>query len=175
MEAPVCPVCTPYEAQADRCIARTHLFKAILDWRDQRTPGRLIIATEEHIPALRDWTGDHWSEFGLFERSLERALHKGLDPTEPHKLINLECKMNLSSADATHTHWHMLPRYRNPITLADPETGEKLTFEDSFYGRPYNFDQATYRPVSPALMARIIRSIQESLDLTGISGGQVGQ
>jgi len=174
LQAPVCPVCTPYDTQQDRGIARTTRFKVVLDWRDQRTPGRLIIASEEHLAALRDWTPEHWAEFGQLERSLESALHTGLDPSEAHKLVNLACFMNGAAPDAKHTHWHMIPRYRNPIVLVDPESGESSTFEDSFYGQPYNFDRDSYRPVSPALMARIIRSIQEALDLTGIDGGQVG-
>ena len=61
-------------------------------------------------------------------KSQERALKEALDPSEPQKVINLECKMNLARAEGTHTHWHMLPRYRNPITLTDPETGEALIF-----------------------------------------------
>ena len=171
METPVCHACTPFEARAT-AIARTRFFHAFLDARDQKTPGRTVIATHEHIPALTEWTDTYWIEFGQFERSLERALKEALDPTEPQKVINLECKMNLARAEGTHTHWHMLPRYRNSITLTDPETGEALIFQDSFFGNPYDFDSKNYRKVSPALMTAIIKKIQEKLDLSGIDGAQ---
>ena len=142
MESPVCPVCVPFEDQVDT-IARTRFFKAGLDARDQKTPGRLIIATHEHIAALQEWTEERWREFGRFERALERALKEALDPTEPRKLINLQCMMNLAGAEGTHTHWHMLPRYREPISLTDPDRGEVLVFTDSFFGRPYDSTAVT--------------------------------
>ena len=127
MEASNCPVCMPFGPDPAG-IARTRLFKARLDTRDQRTPGRLVISTHERIPALSEWTEDHWSEFGRFERSFERALKDALDPTEPRKLINLACYMNFAGAEGRHTHWHVLPCYRNPITLTDSETGEAMSF-----------------------------------------------
>ena len=171
METPVCPACTPFESQTT-AIARTRFFHAFLDSRDQKTPGRLFIVTHEHIPALREWPEEYWIEFGKFERSLEKALKEAFDPKEPRKLINLECKMNLARAEGTHTHWHILPRYQNAITLTDPETGEVLIFQDSFFGKPYDFDSRNYRKVSSALMTAIIKKIQEKLNLSGIEGAQ---
>jgi diadenosine tetraphosphate (Ap4A) HIT family hydrolase len=171
METPVCHVCIPFEARAT-AVARTRFFYAFLDARDQRTPGRMVIVTHQHIPALTAWTDEYWIEFGQFERALERALKEALDPTEPQKLINLECKMNLARAEGTHTHWHMLPRYRNAITLTDPDTGEAVIFHDCFFGQPYDFNSKNYHTVSPALMSVIIKKIQEKLDLSGIAGAQ---
>ncbi len=81
--------------------------------------------------------------------------------------------MNFAGAEGRHTHWHMLPRYRNPITLTDSETGEEISFQDDFFGQPYNFDREHYRQISPALMTTIIRALQEKLKLSGISDAQI--
>lgn len=171
MGTSVCQAFVPFEDQPT-AIAFTRFFQAFLDARDQKTPGRLIIITHERIPALREWPEEYWIEFGKFERALEIALKKAFDPAEPRKLINLECKMNLASAEGTHTHWHMLPRYRNSIALTDPETEETLIFKDNFFGKPYDFDNRNYRKVSSALMTLIIKRIQENLDLRGIEGAR---
>lgn len=172
MEKPVCSDCTPFEEHAT-AIARTRFFHAFLDFRDQKAPGRLCVVTHEHISMLSEWPEEYWIEFGKFERSLEIALKEAFDPKESRKLVNLECKMNLARDEGTHTHWHMLPRYRNPIVLTDPETGEELVFEDIFFGKPYDFDYKNYRKVSPALMTEIIKKIQEKLDLSGIEGAKL--
>jgi diadenosine tetraphosphate (Ap4A) HIT family hydrolase len=156
-------------------IARTRHFQAILWFGDQRLPGRTVISTHDHIPALRDWTAEHWLEFGQFESALERAINDALDPDEPRKLFNLECKMNRAGEAGTHTHWQMLPRYRHPITLQDPETGETLVFEDSGFGQPYDFSAQLNRRISAALMDEIIEAILERLDLRGIPGAELAR
>ena len=148
-------------------IAETRYFKAGLDTRDQRNPGRMVIHPRDHYSALTEWGAELWVEFGQFEAALERALKDSLDPDEPRKLINLECKMNLSD-ELRHTHWHMLPRYRNPLTIVDPETRESLTFRDEFYGRPYDFTAANYRRVSTSVLNLLIKAIQGKLDLSAV-------
>lgn len=168
----ICSECEPFEAKP-LAIARSRHFKARLNGQDQRAPGRLIIATHAHIPALSEWTEEHWVEFGRFEGALERALKDALDPGEPNKLVNASCLMNLAREEGTHTHWHIVPRYRKPVTLTDPETGEALSFQDDFYGQPYSFDHSLYRRVSPALARSIIQGIQSKLDLDGIEGAEL--
>ena len=69
-------------------------------------------------------------------------------------------------------HWYMLSRYRNAVTLTEPETGETLIFQDSFFGKPYDFDSKNYREVSESLLTAIIKKIQDKLDLSGIEGAQ---
>jgi diadenosine tetraphosphate (Ap4A) HIT family hydrolase len=174
MKVAGCAPCTPFETQRTP-IACTRRFQAILWFGDQRLPGRTVISTHDHIPALRDWTAEHWLEFGRFEGALERAIKDALDPDEPRKLFNLECKMNRAGDAGTHTHWQMLPRYRSPITLTDPETSEALVFEDSRFGQPYDFDRQNDRQISHALMGAIVRAIHAKLDLSGIDGAQIAR
>lgn len=47
-------------------------------------------------------------------------------------------------------------------------------FEDTAYGKPFVFDAASYRPVSPAPQAHILHTIHGALDLSDIPGGHVG-
>lgn len=172
MTSQTCSLCVPFEAKP-LGIARTRHFKATLNSQDQRFPGRLIIATHAHIAALRDWTEEQWIEFGRFERALEKALREALDPNEPQKLVNASCLMNLAREEGTHTHWHVVPRYRKLITLTDPGTGEAVSFQDDLYGQPYSTDHLLYRQVSRALAKAIIQAIQGKLNLDGIQDAEL--
>ena len=170
---PFCYSCIGFEYHP-LAVAKTRHFYAYLDARDQKTPGRLFIQPHDHIISFEFWSADLWMEFGVFLAALQEALHKGLDPHEPEKLINVECKMNNLSRDRIkHTQWQVLPRYRNPITLVDPETKVLLTFEDSSYGKPYNFEEDKYRAISYPLMIDIIRKIQEHLDIDRLPEGKL--
>lgn len=168
---PMCYSCISFENHP-QAIAKTKHFKAVLDGRDQKTPGRLFLETQEHISSLTEWTDEMWVEFGKFSRALQLALKKAFNPDEPNKLVNVACLMNLAREEGTHTHWHLMPRYRNSITLIDPETNKPMTFTDEFYGKPYDFNPKNYRQLSPAFEKMIIQKILDNLDLSDIQGAE---
>lgn len=164
-----CPICDyPFE-KAQFAIAKTRNFYAWLLQKDQRCPGRMVIQTHEHIEDLTEWTDELWQEFGRFNTALQQAVHKAFDHQEQRKLINLECKMNgaYRKGHDPHTHWHLIPRYRNPIFLTDPDTKEQVQFCDEQFGESYGNKQCEL-PVSKPMAFEIIKQIQEQLDLSKI-------
>lgn len=170
----ICYPCLGFEKTIN-AIAESKNFYANLDPRDQRTPGRLFLQTKQHITSLTDWNDELWIEFGKLSKTLQQALHQGLDSQEKNKLINVTCLMNLAREEGTHTHWHFIPRYRNPITLKDPETEQELLFEDTMYGKPYDFDPINYRTISLPLQIIIIKKIQQQLDLSNLPNAKLKQ
>lgn len=162
----ICYPCVPFK-QARTALVKSDLFYASVDPRDARVP-RVFVQTHRHIASLSDWEVEHWQEFGKFEKMLELGLKKAFNAD----LVNVACLMNLAEKEGTHTHWHFIARLSDPFQIFDPETGEKHTFQDPCYGKPYDMNSKNYLSVSDVIMGVIIRKIQESLDLTMLPGAE---
>lgn len=169
---PLCYPCIGFEKTAT-AYAKSKNFYINLDPRDQKIPGRSFINTIKHLKDTTYITSEMWSEFGALQKALIKALHKAFDPDEENKLVNIACLMNLAREEGTHVHFHVMPRYRKPVTIIDQETQEKMEFEDTFYGRPYEFNQAHYRKLSTSMMLTIMKMIQKHLDLSDVPSGEL--
>lgn len=91
------------------------------DWRivlredDQEYLGKAVVTLKSHKPRLSDLTNDEWLNFKEIVQWYETAMSRAFVPTH----FNWACLMNNAAgrSDETHVHFHVTPRYRQPIEL----------------------------------------------------------
>lgn len=114
-------------------ILETEHWKVILH-EDQRYLGRSIVsAKNRNRPNLATLTDEEWLDFSHnvvapFEAAVMSAFGA--------ELFNWSCLMNLAyrnNPPDPHVHWHVQPRYRNPVEFAEK------TYTDEAFGNHYLF------------------------------------
>ncbi|MEM9749008.1 MAG: GNAT family N-acetyltransferase [Actinomycetota bacterium] len=131
------PVCVSCTAPGDDPItfAVTERWKVVLH-PDQTTPGSLLIVSLRHVAKVGDLTTDETEEFFALFRRAEAALEHELGAAH----VTLSCLRNwafrsddpdppwLDGRPNPHVHWHLVPRYAEPVTIDDD------TFVDDDFG-----------------------------------------
>jgi diadenosine tetraphosphate (Ap4A) HIT family hydrolase len=124
--------------------------------RDQGYLGRTYVTLKAHKGALRELTADEWSEYGRIVSLLERAGRAAFGAD----LFNWSCLINLayaSDAPEPHIHWHVRPRYSQPVTIGE------TTFEDPAFGSHYDRDQRVF--IEEPLLGVIRERYKAQIDL----------
>ena len=116
-------------------IYETKHWKVIIH-EDQQYLGRCIISAQDrNHPNLTSLTDEEWLDFSHnVVQPLENAIKKAFGA----ELFNWSCLMNLAYQNTPpdpHVHWHVKPRYRNPVEFAG------ITFEDEAFGKHYTSGQ----------------------------------
>lgn len=134
-------------------IFETKLWEVYLN-PDQYYLGRSVVAAKREVPAMSDLTNEEWLDFADLVKKLESAFKKAFGAT----MFNWSCLMNgayQNDPPNPHVHWHLMPRYKNPVEFA----GQK--FEDKEFGRHYA--RSTESPVSDIVFNKIIDILRERL------------
>ncbi len=102
---------------------------------EQNYPGRCIIPLKRHAATLSDLTLEEWTDLHQVIAVAEAALIEELGATN----LNWTCLMNGGYATIPsdpHVHFHLIPRYRNKVEIADQ------TFIDENFGDHYEVGNA---------------------------------
>lgn len=121
---------------------------------DQPYLGRVLITLLTHKGSLGQLSPEEWQEFEAMIPRLERA-YKQAFGAEP---LNIGCYMNNAYKDDPphpHVHWHIFPRYKQPVELGD------IVFEDKQFGSFY--DDNIVRPVGEAVVQEIAERLKAAL------------
>ena len=119
MSCEICPILSDPSSEelAARLIEGTHWI-ATLRSNDQALLGTSFITAKRHVEALSELTPDEQLEFFTIHNDLERAIKQAFGAA----VINTSCLMNHAfrgSLPQPHVHWHLKPRYKNPVHIDD--------------------------------------------------------
>lgn len=94
---------------------------------DQPYLGRAYCTLKKHVGKLGELNKNEWDDLQAIFRFLELKYKKvfGAD------VLNVECNMNYAFKAEPfnpHIHWHIYPRYKNPVEIAG------VVFEDLLFG-----------------------------------------
>lgn len=118
---------------------------------DQYYLGRLVIVAKREVPAMSELTNEEWMDFAELARKTENGFKKEFEAT----MFNWTCLMNNAYKEEIphpQVHWHMRPRYKNPVEFAGQ------TFEDKEFG--HHYARETEMAVSSEIEKEIIARIQ---------------
>lgn len=133
---PVCISCTAPEDD-DLTFATTEHWKIVLH-PDQTVPGALLLTSLRHVPKLSELTPAESAEWFLLYAVVERSLEQFLGAD----MVTVACQRNWAyraenpepplrdGRPNPHVHWHVAPRYSQPVTVADE------VFDDVDFGDP---------------------------------------
>lgn len=92
---------------------------------NQQNLGQSLIILKENKSSLAELGMDEWEEFGAIVKMLEEAITSEFNPTH----FNWQCLMNnayeAEAKEGPHVHWHLSPRYSQPVTVADTKFIDK--------------------------------------------------
>lgn len=112
-------------------IWQTDHWKVIIH-EDQQYLGRAIIsAINRDRPNLSTLTSEEWLDFS---ENVVKTFESAVRSAFGAELFNWSCLMNLAyqnNPPDPHVHWHVKPRYRNPVEF----NGE--IFTDEAFGKHY--------------------------------------
>jgi diadenosine tetraphosphate (Ap4A) HIT family hydrolase len=146
-----CEICELAEQSRSRVMEG--VYWNVIVSRDQLYLGRCMVVLKRHCPTLSDLTLHEVADWHEIVRKLEYALLKTFEPN----LFNWACLMNDAYKSAhpdPHVHWHVRPRYSEPVNFS----GKIFTDPDfaHHYGRGHLAVPAT-------LTNKIARAIGKSL------------
>lgn len=147
----ICPILATHNDGKDVEILQTDKWRVVLD-PNQQFLGKSFVTLLEHKTTLSNLDKSDWSDFESLVKQLERALKATFKPNH----FNWSCLMNLAamSGQSTHVHWHMHPRYSNPVEVMGH------TFEDrQWYPNKEKIDNV----IEPEILNEIARRIQSNL------------
>jgi|SRR3989344_3956927 len=121
---------------------------------DQYYLGRCVIAAKRNVGTMSDLTDDEWLDFANLAKKIESCFKKIFEST----MFNWTCLMNgayQNDPPDPHVHWHLRPRYKNPVEFAGQ------TFDDKEFG--HHYARSTDSPVSDEIFMKIISKVREGL------------
>lgn len=122
---------------------------------DQKFLGRTFVGLREHKPSLSDLTDEEGLEFFRIARTLEMGARAAFGV----KLFNWMSLMNNAVRDnqEPHVHWHMVPRYDQPVEFAGH------TYVDDAWPRQYNTGEGPAYHASASDIAAITSAIRAGI------------
>ena len=149
-----CGICAWSPENPDyRFVFETKFWRIVLA-PNQSLVGRCVVHLKRHSGDLADLTRDELLEWLTVVQKLENALKSAFGAA----MFNWSCYMNHAYREAhpdPHIHWWAVPRYKQPVTLAD------LTFEDPHFSNPY--DHYRVLDVKEEMRQKILEQIQQAL------------
>lgn len=120
---------------------------------DQQNLGKSLLVLKADKASLAELTEREWQEFGAIVKALEKAIAREFSPTH----FNWQCLMNnayeLDSSEEPHVHWHVTPRYEQPVEVGEEE------FIDENYPRtnkqPKFIDGALLRQIANKIIPHL--------------------
>lgn len=127
---------------------------AILLAPNQADLGRCYVTLKEHKGDMAELTSEEWLEFVDIVKTLEGAIRKAFGAD----LFNWSCLMNNAfqvSPALPHVHWHLRPRYAQPVIF------EGIEFKDLLFG--HHYDSRLSKELDRKMMNKIYAAIQKEL------------
>lgn len=156
MTCDICPIINnPSEQELSLRLVEGNYWRATLRQSDQSLLATTFVTNKRHVSALGDLSADEWLEFADINSQLESAIRQSFGA----QVINTACLMNLAfqqAAPEPHVHWHLKPRYSNPVIF------EGNTFIDPAFGHYLDGHHAR-QPVSDLLATKIAARIKQFL------------
>jgi len=132
MSCEICPIISkPHPEELRLRVIEGEHWVATLRGNDQTLLGTSFITARRHVESLSSLTPSEQLEFFDIHAQLERAIMQAFGAA----VINTSCLMNLAFREEDpepHVHWHLKPRYAEPIefaghTFTDPDFGSYLS------------------------------------------------
>lgn len=120
-----CDACEFIEAPINQILVTDYWSVGI--GNDQPYLGRAYCTLKSHKSRLGDLSNDEWQDLQKTFRKLENLYRDTLGA----EVLNIECNMNHAFRTEPfnpHIHWHIYPRYKNPVEIAG------VVFEDTLFG-----------------------------------------
>lgn len=130
MKVPDCDVCNGPEIYGELPeVVASDTWRVELNPNQQHL-GRTFVGLRDHKPSLSELTAEEMAELHRIIVALEMGARAAFSPD----LFNWMCLMNNAKRDdqQPHVHWHMVPRYSNPVKFGEH------TYTDSAWPRQYN-------------------------------------
>jgi diadenosine tetraphosphate (Ap4A) HIT family hydrolase len=140
--------------KSDEYLVTETKFWRVIQADDQLYLGRCYINLKRHAKSLSDLTKEEWLDFLELIKKLEKAIKKAFGAD----LFNWTCMMNhayRNNPPTPHVHWHLRPRYKNPVKILD------VLFEDKEFGSRYSHDKGP--ELTEKVRKEILKKIQSSL------------
>lgn len=105
-------------------------YKVSLYNQGQLYLGRQVVTMKARRSSLSEVTAEEWADFGRVVKKIEDVVKE----TFGAEYFNWGCFINdayKSENPEPQVHWHVRPRYRNPVTFADIE------FVDEAFGSQF--------------------------------------
>lgn len=121
---------------------------------NQADLGRCYVTLKEHKGDMAELTSEEWLEFADIAKTLEGAIRKAFGAD----LFNWSCLMNNAfqvSPALPHVHWHLRPRYAQPVIFEGTE------FIDPLFG--YHYDSKLLRKLDGKTMDKMREEIKRWL------------
>lgn len=115
MDCEICPILTSHNDGKDVSVLETRYWRVVLDG-DQRVLGKSFVTLLEHKESLSDLSIEEWRDLHDIMKRLEASTIKAFSASH----FNWSCLMNdaVVAGQPTHVHWHMHPRYTQPVEFA---------------------------------------------------------
>lgn len=128
-------------------IWETDLWKIVLH-EDQRYLGRAIASAKNRDrPNLSTLTNEEWLDLS---ENVIKPFEAAVRSAFGAELFNWSCLMNLAyqnSPPDPHVHWHVKPRYRNPVQFAGQTFTDEAFGEHYLFGDPRNAREDVLRSI----------------------------
>ena len=147
-----CKTCDSIKENINIILETEYLKVRLAD--NQYHLGRCIIDLKQHISCLSELKKKEILDFLEIVKKLEKAIKKAFNAT----MFNYSCLMNNAYKLETpnpHVHWHLHPRYKNPVKFED------IIFEDKEFA--HHYDNKKILAVSDEIKRKIIEKIKENL------------
>ena len=111
----ICPIIATQNNNQDVIVLEVARWRVVLD-ADQRFLGKSFVTLLDHKESISDLSTDDWQELHDVMRRLEEGVARAFLPSH----FNWSCLMNnaVVAGQPTHVHWHMHPRYVQPVEFA---------------------------------------------------------
>ncbi|MDR2622955.1 MAG: HIT family protein [Methanobrevibacter sp.] len=149
-----------YEFKEDKEVYGDLIFESKF-WKlflapSQKCLGTSVLVLKREAVNLRELTSQEWDEFGLIVKDIEVTMNKSFNPD----LYNWACFKNAAYRDESgevkaQIHWHIHPRYRDPVIF------EGVEFIDPNFGYPPSLGEKT---IPDELREKIIGHVRVNFD-----------
>jgi diadenosine tetraphosphate (Ap4A) HIT family hydrolase len=115
MNCEICPILASHNDGKDVQVFETAYWRVVLD-ADQRVLGKSFVTLLGHKESLGDLSNEEWQDLHNIMKRLEVSAMRAFSPSH----FNWSCLMNnaVVASQPTHVHWHMHPRYTQPVEFA---------------------------------------------------------
>lgn len=111
----ICPILVSRNDGRDVQVFETEYWRVVLDG-DQRVLGKSFVTLLEHKESISDMSREQWQDLRRVIKRLEAGVSRAFSPSH----FNWSCLMNnaVVAGQPTHVHWHLHPRYTQPVEFA---------------------------------------------------------
>lgn len=121
---------------------------------NQNYPGRCIMPLKRHASSLSDLTSEEWTELHKIIKALELVMKEELGASN----CNWTCLMNGGYSKKPynpHVHFHIIPRYFNENSIADPSFIDENIAQHYTLSNEYQLEKSVRTQLTKKMKARL--------------------